>query len=140
MTFSNSRGLRSATRKCPPGSHAATLGVRELARRVGRDVRSVHADAGRLASIGLIHKTADGKPASADFGDLSQFRARSTSRSISAAKAKSRSMRATRSDSAGSRCTAPKSRATPQNAQFVCSDRSTATRGAYQPIRELTWG
>ncbi|QVL49977.1 MAG: transcriptional regulator [Thiocapsa sp.] len=40
---------------------AGPLGVRELARRVGRDVRAVHADAGRLASIGLIDKTSDGK-------------------------------------------------------------------------------
>lgn len=40
---------------------AGPLGVRELARRVGRDVRAVHADAQRLASIGLIDKTGDGK-------------------------------------------------------------------------------
>ena len=37
------------------------IGVRELARRVGRDVRAVHADAQRLAGIGLIEKSADGK-------------------------------------------------------------------------------
>lgn len=40
---------------------AGPIGVRELARRVGRDVRAVHADAQRLASIGLIDKTRDGK-------------------------------------------------------------------------------
>lgn len=37
------------------------IGVRELARRVGRDVRAVHADAQRLVLIGLIDKTPDGK-------------------------------------------------------------------------------
>ena len=40
---------------------AGPLGVRELSRRVGRDVRAVHADAQRLVSIGLIDKTKDGK-------------------------------------------------------------------------------
>lgn len=40
---------------------ADPIGVRELARRVGRAVRAVHADAQRLAAIGLIDKTADGK-------------------------------------------------------------------------------
>ncbi|EXJ16695.1 HVO_A0114 family putative DNA-binding protein [Imhoffiella purpurea] len=37
------------------------IGVRELARRVGRDVRAVHADAQRLAAIGLIDKSENGK-------------------------------------------------------------------------------
>lgn len=40
---------------------AGPLGVRELARRVGCDVRAVHADAQRLASIGLIEKTEMGQ-------------------------------------------------------------------------------
>lgn len=40
---------------------AGELGVRELARRVGRDVRAVHADAQALAKAGVIDKTADGK-------------------------------------------------------------------------------
>ena len=37
------------------------IGVRELARRVGRDVRAVHADVQRLVGIGLIDKTENGK-------------------------------------------------------------------------------
>ncbi len=40
---------------------AGPIGVRELARRVGRDVRAVHADAKRLSTIGLIDKLPDGK-------------------------------------------------------------------------------
>lgn len=40
---------------------AGELGVRELARRVGRDVRAVHADAQALAKAGVIDKTAEGK-------------------------------------------------------------------------------
>lgn len=40
---------------------AGPIGVRDLARRVGRDVRAVHADAQRLAAIGLIDKADDGK-------------------------------------------------------------------------------
>jgi predicted transcriptional regulator len=40
---------------------AGPVGVRELARRVGRDVRAVHADAKRLVGIGLIDSTEDGK-------------------------------------------------------------------------------
>jgi len=40
---------------------AGPLGVRELARHVGRDVRAVHADTQRLTAIGLIDKTAAGK-------------------------------------------------------------------------------
>lgn len=52
-------GNRFALLKALAG--AGPLGVRELARRTGRDVRVVHADAKRLAGIGLIDKTADGK-------------------------------------------------------------------------------
>jgi predicted transcriptional regulator len=37
------------------------LGVRELARRVGRDVKGVHTDAKLLVQCGLIDKTDDGK-------------------------------------------------------------------------------
>lgn len=40
---------------------AGPLGVRELARRVGRDVKGVHSDAQVLARCGVIEKTADGK-------------------------------------------------------------------------------
>ena len=40
---------------------AGPLGVRELARRVGRDVKGVHTDANTLALCGLIDKTAEGK-------------------------------------------------------------------------------
>lgn len=40
---------------------AGPLGVRELARRVGRDVRAVHTDAQALATAGVIDKTAEGK-------------------------------------------------------------------------------
>lgn len=35
--------------------------MRELARRVGRDVKGVHTDAQALAAGGVIDKTADGK-------------------------------------------------------------------------------
>jgi predicted transcriptional regulator len=35
--------------------------VRELARRVGRDVKGVHTDARALLLAGLIDKTEDGK-------------------------------------------------------------------------------
>lgn len=52
-------GNRFAILKALAG--AGPIGVRELARRAGRDVRAVHADAQRLASIGLIDKTEDGK-------------------------------------------------------------------------------
>lgn len=52
-------GNRFAILKALAG--AGPVGVRELARRVGRDVRAVHTDAQRLALIGLIEKTADGK-------------------------------------------------------------------------------
>lgn len=37
------------------------LGVRELARRVKRDVKGVHTDAQALVLCGLVNKTADGK-------------------------------------------------------------------------------
>jgi len=43
---------------------AGPLGVRELARRIGRDVKGVHTDAQKLALCGLcglIDKTSDGK-------------------------------------------------------------------------------
>lgn len=40
---------------------AGPLGVRELARRVGRDVKGVHTDAQVLVNCGLVDKTADGK-------------------------------------------------------------------------------
>jgi predicted transcriptional regulator len=40
---------------------AGPLGVRELARRVKRDVSAVHADAQALAQCGLIDKTDEGK-------------------------------------------------------------------------------
>jgi predicted transcriptional regulator len=40
---------------------AGPLGVRELARRVGRDVKGVHTDAQALVKCGLIDKTEDGK-------------------------------------------------------------------------------
>ena len=40
---------------------AGPLGVRELARRVGRDIKGVHTDAQVLVQCGLVDKTADGK-------------------------------------------------------------------------------
>jgi predicted transcriptional regulator len=40
---------------------AGPLGVRELARRVGRDLKGVHTDARALVLVGLIDKSADGK-------------------------------------------------------------------------------
>jgi predicted transcriptional regulator len=40
---------------------AGPLGVRELARRVGRDVKGVHTDAQALVLCGLIDKTKSGK-------------------------------------------------------------------------------
>lgn len=52
-------GNRFAILKALTG--AGPLGVRELARRVGRDVRAVHADAKPLLAIGLIEKADDGK-------------------------------------------------------------------------------
>lgn len=40
---------------------AQPMGVRELARRVGRDVRAVHADAQALVAAGLVDKLEGGK-------------------------------------------------------------------------------
>lgn len=40
---------------------AGPVGVRELARRVGRDVRAVHADAQALVKAGVVEKTDAGK-------------------------------------------------------------------------------
>ncbi|WP_295433413.1 transcriptional regulator [uncultured Thiodictyon sp.] len=40
---------------------AGPLGVRELARRIGRDVKGVHTDAQALVLCGVIDKSADGK-------------------------------------------------------------------------------
>lgn len=40
---------------------AGPLGVRELARRVGRDVKGVHTDAQALVQCGLVDKTEGGK-------------------------------------------------------------------------------
>jgi len=40
---------------------AGVLGLRELARRVGRDVKSVHADTRVLLDAGVIDRTDDGK-------------------------------------------------------------------------------
>ena len=39
---------------------AVELSVRELARRVGRDVKRVHEDAGALVSLGIFERTASG--------------------------------------------------------------------------------
>ena len=36
------------------------VGVRELARRLGRDVKRVHEDAAALVDLGLVEKTASG--------------------------------------------------------------------------------
>lgn len=40
---------------------AGPLGVRALARALGRDVRRVHEDAAALLKVGMVEKTADGK-------------------------------------------------------------------------------
>ena len=40
---------------------AGPLGVRELARKVGRDVKGVHTDVQALVVCGVIDKTPDGK-------------------------------------------------------------------------------
>jgi predicted transcriptional regulator len=40
---------------------AGPLGVRELDRRVGRDVKGVHTDAKLLVRCGLVDKTEDGR-------------------------------------------------------------------------------
>ncbi|MFC3340471.1 hypothetical protein [Paracandidimonas soli] len=37
-----------------------TVGVRELARRVGRDVKGVHTDASVLVSLGLLQRNSNG--------------------------------------------------------------------------------
>lgn len=42
-------------------SGAGAMALRELARRLGRDVRAVHADTHTLLACGILHKTADGK-------------------------------------------------------------------------------
>ena len=39
---------------------AGPLALREIARRVGRDVRGVHADVHALLAVGLIERNADG--------------------------------------------------------------------------------
>lgn len=41
-------------------SGAGAVGVRELARRVGRDVKGVHTDAAALVACGLVDKTEAG--------------------------------------------------------------------------------
>jgi predicted transcriptional regulator len=38
----------------------ATVGVRELARKLGRDVKRVHEDAAALVALGLIERTEEG--------------------------------------------------------------------------------
>ncbi|MEO8411316.1 MAG: DNA-binding protein [Propionivibrio sp.] len=40
---------------------AGTVGVRELARRVGRDVKRVHEDAAALVNLGLIERSEKGE-------------------------------------------------------------------------------
>lgn len=40
---------------------AGALGVREVSRRVARDVRAVHRDLQALIMAGIVQKTADGK-------------------------------------------------------------------------------
>ena len=40
---------------------AGPLGVRELARRVARDVKGVHTDANALVTAGVMDRTCDGK-------------------------------------------------------------------------------
>jgi predicted transcriptional regulator len=37
------------------------MGVREIARRVGRDVKGVHTDLGALVSAGIVERTNRGK-------------------------------------------------------------------------------
>lgn len=41
-------------------SGGGTVGVRELARRLGRDVKRVHEEAGELLALGLIERTEAG--------------------------------------------------------------------------------
>lgn len=40
---------------------AGPLAIREVARRVGRDVKAVHGDVHLLVNAGLLEKTADGQ-------------------------------------------------------------------------------
>ncbi len=40
---------------------AGAMAIRELARRLGRDVRAVHADVHALLTCGVLNKTADGQ-------------------------------------------------------------------------------
>jgi len=40
---------------------AEPMGVRELSRRVGRDVKGVHTDAHALSEAGVVNRTDDGK-------------------------------------------------------------------------------
>ena len=40
---------------------AGPLTIRETARRVGRDVKSVHRDAHALLNTGILHKTEEGR-------------------------------------------------------------------------------
>jgi len=40
---------------------AGPLGIRELSRRIGRDVRAVHSDVQVLLSCGILEKTSEGK-------------------------------------------------------------------------------
>ena len=42
-------------------SGAGAMALRELARRLERDVRAVHADTHTLLACGILNKTADGK-------------------------------------------------------------------------------
>lgn len=63
------RSAASMARTLTPGrwavlealTGAGPVGVRELARRVQRDVKGVHTDAQALVLCGLIDKTRDGK-------------------------------------------------------------------------------
>lgn len=45
------------------------LGVRALARALGRDVRRVHDDASAMIEVGMVEKTSDGKLA-VPFGEI----------------------------------------------------------------------
>lgn len=38
-----------------------SMGVRELARRLGRDVRAVHNDTEKLVQVGIVEKSEEGK-------------------------------------------------------------------------------
>ncbi len=48
---------------------SGSLGVRALARALGRDVKRVHEDAAAMMAIGLVEKTEDGK-LSVPFGEI----------------------------------------------------------------------